>query len=115
MLGQDEQQAFAKAALQLRWGDDAPINTNRLLAAHRHEDVKGDLWTTFNRVQENMLKGGVPGRSSTGRRTTTRAVGGVNENVKLNKALWTLADSMAALKLDKATDQFVAQYEHSFA
>ena len=53
--------------------------------------------------------------SSTGRRTATRAVGGVNENVKLNKALWTLADSMAALKLDKATDEFVAQYEHSFA
>jgi hypothetical protein len=114
-LGQDEQRAFATAALQLRWGDDAPINANRLLAAHRHEDVKGDLWTTFNRVQENMLKGGIPGRSSTGRRTTTRAVGGVNENVKLNKALWTLADSMAALKLDKVADQFVAQYEHSFA
>lgn len=113
-LDQSEQQAFAKAALQLRWGDDAPINTNRLLAAHRHADVKGDLWTTFNRVQENMLKGGVPGRSATGRRITTRAVGGVTENVKLNKALWTLADTMAALKLDKATDQFIEQYEHAY-
>ena len=113
-LDQSEQQAFAKAALQLRWGDDAPINTNRLLAAHRHADVKGDLWTTFNRVQENMLKGGVPGRSATGRRITTRAVGGVTENVKLNKALWTLADTMAALKQDKATDQFIEQYEHAY-
>lgn len=113
-LDQSEQQAFAKAALQLRWGDDAPINTNRLLAAHRHADVKGDLWTTFNRVQENMMKGGVPGRSATGRRITTRAVGGVTENVKLNKALWTLADTMAALKLDKATDQFIEQYEHAY-
>jgi len=114
-LGQDEQRAFATAAMQLRWGDDAPVTANRLLAAHRREDIKGDLWTTFNRVQENMLKGGIPGRSSTGRRTTTRAVGGVNENVKLNKALWTLADSMAALKLDKVADEFVAKYEHSFA
>jgi len=114
-LSQDEQRAFATAALQLRWGDDAPVTTNRLLSVHRYADMGTDLWTTFNRVQENMMKGGLPGRSSTGRRTTTRAVGGVNENVKLNKALWTLADSMAALKLDKVADEFVARYEHSFA
>ena len=114
-LTQDEQRAFATAALQLRWGDHAPVTTNRMLSVHRHADMGADLWTTFNRVQENMMKGGLTGRSSTGRRTTTRAVGGVNENVKLNKALWTLADSMAALKLDQATDAFVAQYEHSFA
>jgi hypothetical protein len=114
-LSQDEQRAFATAALQLRWGDDAPVTTNRLLSVHRYADMGTDLWTTFNRVQENMMKGGLSGRSSTGRRTTTRAVGGVNENVKLNKALWTLADSMAALKLDKVADEFVAKYEHSFA
>jgi hypothetical protein len=114
-LSQDEQRAFATAALQLRWGDDAPVTTNRLLSVHRYADMGTDLWTTFNRVQENMMKGGLPGRSSTGRRTTTRAVGGVNENVKLNKALWTLADSMAALKLGKVADEFVARYEHSFA
>jgi len=29
---------------------------------------------------------------------TTRAVGGVNENVKLNRALWSLADGLAQLK-----------------
>jgi hypothetical protein len=61
-----------------------------------------------------MMKGGVPGRSATGRRITTRAVGGVTENVKLNKALWTLADTMASLKLDKATDRFIEQYEHAY-
>jgi hypothetical protein len=68
----------------------------------------------FNRVQENLIKGGVAGRAATGRRTTTRAVGGVTENVKLNKALWTLADSMAALKIDKAVDEFAARYEHAY-
>ena len=61
-----------------------------------------------------MIRGGVRGRSATGRRVSTREVGGVSENVKLNKALWTLADSMAALKLNKATDEFVAQYEHAY-
>ena len=65
----------------------------------------------FKKINE---EGGVTGRSATGRRMTTRAVGGVTENVKLNKALWTLADTMAALKLDKATDAFVEAHEHAY-
>lgn len=109
-----EQLAFANAAAVIRWDDNAPIKVERLNAVRRTEDRKSDLWTTFNRVQENLIKGGIAGLSATGRRTRTREVGGVNENVKLNKALWTLADTMAALKLDKATDEFVGRYEHSF-
>jgi hypothetical protein len=113
-LGYDEQQAFARSALQIRWGDERPVQASRLLQPSRWQDQKSDLWTVYNRVQENMMKGGVPGRSATGRRTTTRAVGGVTENVRLNKALWTLADTMAALKLDKATDEFIERYEHAY-
>ena len=109
-LSQPERLAFAEAAIQLRWGDDKPVSAANMLNAHRFGDAKADLWTTFNRVQENMIKGGVAGRSATGRRTSTRAVGGVSENVKLNKALWTLADSMAALKID----EFAARHEHSY-
>lgn len=113
-LNYDEQTAFARAALQLRWGDDQPVVPGSILRPSRWQDREDNLWTVYNRVQENMMKGGVRGRSATGRRTTTRAVGGVTENVKLNKALWTLADTMAALKLDKATDQFIEQYEHAY-
>jgi hypothetical protein len=113
-LDREEQLAFATSALQVRWGDDQPVLASRLLQPSRWQDQQDDLWTVYNRVQENMMKGGVPGRSATGRRTTTRAVGGVTENVKLNKALWTLADTMAALKLDKATDQFIAAHEHAY-
>ena len=69
-----------------------------VLQARRWEDRKGDLWTTFNRIQENLVRGGVSGRGATGRRMTTREVAGVNENVKLNRALWSLADGMAQLK-----------------
>jgi hypothetical protein len=113
-LSQPEQHAFATAATQMRWGDESPVKPTTLLQASRYADQKSDLWTVFNRVQENLIKGGVAGRAATGRRITTRAVGGVTENVKLNKALWTLADSMAALKLDKATDEFAARYEHAY-
>lgn len=101
-----EQALFAEAAAEVRWGRDeetgnllAPISTpGAILSAHRWEDRKDDLWTTFNRAQENLLKGGLRGRSESGRRTTTREVGGVTENVKLNRALWTLADGFAKLK-----------------
>jgi hypothetical protein len=97
-LNRSEQELFANTALQLRWDDKAPVTAERVLQANRHEDVSSDLWTTFNRVQENMIKGGVSGRTTTGRRMHTRGVSGVNENVKLNRALWSLADGMAKLK-----------------
>jgi len=113
-LSPAEQTAFGAAALQLRWGDSAPVSTRGVLQANRWADEASDLWTTFNRAQENLVKGGVSGKASTGRRLTTRAVGGVTENVKLNKALWTLADRLATIKQDKNLDQWAAQYEHAY-
>ena len=97
-LKPEEQHLLASSALQLRWDDKAPVTADRVLQPRRWEDRKGDLWTTFNRIQENLVRGGVSGRGATGRRMTTREVAGVNENVKLNRALWSLADGMAQLK-----------------
>ncbi len=101
----DERVAFADAAVELRWGSDesgkslAPIySQDQLLRPQRWDDRGNDLWKTFNVVQEHLLQGGVQGRSSNGRRTRTREVAGVNENVKLNRALWTLADRLAQHK-----------------
>ena len=69
-----------------------------MLEARRGSDVRSDLWSTFNRTQENLLQGGIPGRSATGRRMRTRAVQGIDQNVKLNRALWMLAEEMRRLK-----------------
>jgi hypothetical protein len=93
-----EQRAFADAAIRLRWGDASPIHYDRLLTPRRWDDKQEDLWTVFNRVQENLVVGGVPGKTAKGRRMHTRGVSGVTENVKLNRALWTLADNMSAIK-----------------
>lgn len=101
----DERIAFADAAVELRWGSDAegkslaPIySQDQLLRTQRYDDRGSDLWRTFNVVQENLVKGGIQGRSTSGRRTRTREVAGVNENVRLNRALWTLADRLAQFK-----------------
>lgn len=98
-LTRDEETVFANSALQLRWEEgQAPVQPWQVTRPVRHEDLNNSLWNVFNRAQESLIKGGVRGRATTGRAMTTRGVGGVSENVRLNKALWSLADGMAQLK-----------------
>lgn len=94
-LSEGEQLAFATGALDLRWKENAPIEASDLLKARRWEDGKKSVWSTFNTIQENMLRGGLRGRSESGRRTRTRAVSSVSEDIRLNKALWTMAQALA--------------------
>lgn len=91
------QNLFAKAAAQLRWGDDVPIAPERLLSSRRLADRGDDQWTVFNRVQENLLRGGQRGATANGRRMTTREVKSIDENNRLNKALWTLSSELETL------------------
>ena len=102
-LDRDEQHAFARSALALRYDPtdadaSAPITENQLLNVRRFEDRRDDLWTVFNRVQENLTKGGLHGRTRTGRSMSTRPITGIDQNVKLNRALWMLADAMRQMK-----------------
>lgn len=100
-LDPTERLAFARSALQLKYDTEAaaaPIHERQLLDVRRSADNGGDLWTTFNVVQENMIKGGVRARTASNRRTTTRAVQGIDQSIKLNRALWTLAEEMRKLK-----------------
>lgn len=92
-----QQVAFANAALQVKYGDHVPVTAEQILIPRRFDDNGNNLWATFNRVQENLTRGGQQGRSSNGRRVTTRGVAALNNDVRLNKALWTLADEMAKL------------------
>lgn len=101
-LDRNEANAFADAALKLRWDGSedhhAPIIGERLLQSRRPEDAEPNLWNVFNRVQEHLVKGGNRGRTAKGRRQTTRPVNAIGDNVKLNRALWTLTEQMAKLK-----------------
>lgn len=111
-LSKDEEMILAESAHMLRWEPEqneagewhqnAPVQAASLLAVRRPEDRNSSLWTAFNRVQENVIKGGLSGRTANNRRTSTRAVRGIDENVKLNRALWTLAERMAQLKVGAA-------------
>lgn len=120
-LTNGEQEALADAARTIRFGEnvtdddgnvvnvkvDTPITARQLLDFRRYDDNKPDLWHTFNRIQENVTKGGLHGvrrtvNERTGRREqrrmSTREIKGIDQDVKLNRALWQLADNMAKLK-----------------
>jgi len=104
-----EREIFAKTAYKVAYGErdendltsDASI-VNQMLRPKRHSDTGHDLWSTFNVVQENVIRGGIQttkvndkGRI---RRNSKRAVGSIDKNIKLNKALWEMATQMKELK-----------------
>ncbi|EFK1544095.1 hypothetical protein BX14_12000 [Escherichia coli O45:H2 str. 2009C-3686] len=87
--------ALANAALEYRFGEDhQPVTVSQLLTPRRREDYSDDLWTVYQRVQENLMKGGLSGRTAQGKSSRTRAVTGIDGDVKLNRALWVMAENM---------------------
>jgi len=111
MLSQPEQRILAEEAHSLRFSDSAlslnEVPAEALLTINRPADRGDDLWSVYNRIQENTIKGGLRYRKVVTdenggyvrtTRNKTRAVSSIDEDNKLNKALWSLAEKMAALK-----------------
>jgi Domain of unknown function (DUF932) len=105
-LDYDARAALAASAHALRFGGAdgkvaMPIRPAQLLTPRRADD----LWTVMNVVQENVMRGGLSarapastdqhGRWRRGRVVTTRAVNNIDQDVRLNKALWVLRERMA--------------------
>jgi hypothetical protein len=88
--------AMATAALTLQSSDTLkPID---ILRTRRTADDAGTVWTTFNTIQENMIKGGITTRNpETRRRSTTKGINSVSGDVATNRALWVLASEMAKI------------------
>lgn len=83
------------ARLASRFGAEyQPITEEQVLQPRRREDKKDDLWTVYQRLQENLIKGGLSGRNAKGKRARTRSVNGIDGDIKLNKALWVMTEKM---------------------
>jgi len=67
------------------------IQPAQLLVPRRPDDAGADVWRTFNRVQENIVRGGVEGKTADNRATKTRGLTGIAAQLDANKALWSLA------------------------
>ncbi|BHH83443.1 DUF932 domain-containing protein [Desulforhopalus sp. 52FAK] len=99
----EAQSIFAKSAHRLVYDerDEAPVQPDDLLKTRRYEDEGPNVWNTYNRIQENIIDGGLRG-SKVGtngrrRRVTTRPVKALDKNLKLNQALWVLTQEMEKL------------------
>ncbi len=93
-------EVFATAALSLRYDEEhpAPVAASQILRPKRMADTAPNLFNTFNVIQEHLVNGGARGvNPRTLRRVKVRAVSGLSENTRLNKALWTLTERMSEL------------------
>jgi hypothetical protein len=96
-MAEHEIAEFVNRAALLRFDnrDAIPFRPERLAQARRHNDHAPTLWHVFNRVQENMIVGGIRGHvideHNRVRRTTMRAVNAIDTSVKINRGLWDIA------------------------
>jgi len=104
-LSQNEKRILADSARMIMFPkvedkEDLPISETALLMARRYEDrSRDDLWTTFNVIQENMLKGKITSYNKKERKYhTTRKVKSIDKNLSLNRALWNLTEEMKKIK-----------------
>jgi hypothetical protein len=98
ILTDAEQLALATGAAAYRWEDltKAPVSPSLLLNPRRYGDGAKDLFITLNCVQENIIRGGQRDgsrrRPDGSRMPKSRAIKGIDEDMKLNKALWEMAE-----------------------
>jgi len=89
-LDGDQVRSFGREAAKLRFENPDDLTVNTVLSARRGEDMASDLWTVFNRTQENLLRGGF---LVSGGRRRSREITNIDKNVEINTGLWDLASS----------------------
>lgn len=75
-----------------------PYQPRDFLQVHRDEDFANDLYTTMNKIQENMVQGGVSRLDQQGKRHTTKKIRGIDNNVRINKLIWKFSQELLKLK-----------------
>jgi len=78
-LSLEDMRKLAHEAARLRYNNLDDINIDDLLIVNRVEDESNDLWTIFNRIQENL----------------THDVKNMSEDIRLNQQLFSLVENFA--------------------
>lgn len=74
--------------------NDRDIESSLLLKPRRSFDTALDLWTVFNVIQENVIKGGIDSKSIAHNKSKTRPITQIDRNVNVNQLMWQVADDM---------------------
>lgn len=93
ILSKEEQRMLARFAyysrFRYRMAQPKKVQPDNILAPRRVEDEKNDLWTTFNVIQENLMRGG--NHIGTG---ITR----FQDELRFNQELWVGIDKAITLR-----------------
>lgn len=107
-LDEEQQLSLIRKSLTARWDNIAFADMDAILRPQRNEDTGTDLWTSFNRVQERVIRGGmevtllrtITNEDGTEVRDLSRrkatAIRGAIKQVRLNQELFEIAESFAA-------------------
>ena len=91
-----QQLNYAAKAIELRWDGDAySVSPSEIVAPRHFEQREPTLWNTFNRVQESVIRGGVKQVNAQGRKSRARGIRSVDEDIRINRGLWTLTEATA--------------------
>lgn len=101
-LNDDQKMGMAKKVYDLRFKKDDSLREyfkpNDLLRVRRYEEQdEDDLFTVFNILQENIIRGGITAYSYRGwnrSQRTLRPVENIDKKRILNQSLWSLAEEM---------------------
>lgn len=119
-MDSDDRHRFAEQAFSIRYAIDAetgvaraPISPYMLTDnVRRGVDAGNDLWTVFNRVQENLTRGGIQGLTITDtgkrRKASTRALTGIDQTLRVNRRLFDLAETWAGFKASPRVPELAA-------
>ena len=98
-LNQSEKESFAKFSIPLRFEEHLEIDHNDLLIPHREQDIKDDLYTVLNVIQENLLRGNISGvNKESGRKFTSKEINSISKDTDVNKGIWDIAERIASIK-----------------
>ncbi|MCT7638015.1 DUF932 domain-containing protein [Aliarcobacter butzleri] len=101
-LTPSEEQMLANAAIDIRFDTNTHyIKADELLKVNYPEDNAPTLWSTYNRIQEAMIRGGVKMKNLITNKTfTSKAINGIDATIKFNKELFEAVEQVALLKSD---------------
>lgn len=88
---------FARACSELVFPENVMFNASDLLITRREADEGSDLWTIFNVVQENLLKGGakyIVNNEKGMQNRSLRKVSSLTRSIDINQNMFALAESM---------------------
>jgi hypothetical protein len=112
-LTDEDQETYALNAALIKYQTkdvrEIPFNANELLRPRRTADNNPSLWHTYNRIQENLMKGGTRYLTKNERAVSTRPVKGIDEDLRVNKALWQIAER--SLEAGKVPEILEAEYK----